>query len=159
MVCWTLSGRLEGGTAQALRITQDYNIPIFNAGSYFDTREFTKEILNFSNKLLDHEKSMAKSIDTLIFEILDSYNILSGMYFTTDKTKELIVKYSEDFLSSEFYPYVMERSINFCKDKDFDYLTHQFIMKMIDAKTKDDKRKIAIFFIPELAKKLLRKGD
>lgn len=30
VVCWTPGGRLEGGTAQALRIAAAYQIPIFN---------------------------------------------------------------------------------------------------------------------------------
>jgi hypothetical protein len=30
VVCWTLGGRIQGGTGQALRIAKDMNIPIFN---------------------------------------------------------------------------------------------------------------------------------
>ena len=33
VICWTPGGRLEGGTAQALRIANALNIPIFNLGS------------------------------------------------------------------------------------------------------------------------------
>lgn len=32
VVCWTVGGKLKGGTAQALRIAKDYNIPVFNLG-------------------------------------------------------------------------------------------------------------------------------
>jgi hypothetical protein len=30
VVCWTLGGKIQGGTGQALRIAKDMNIPIFN---------------------------------------------------------------------------------------------------------------------------------
>ena len=30
VVCWTLGGRIQGGTGQALRIAKDMSIPIFN---------------------------------------------------------------------------------------------------------------------------------
>ncbi|UNI74479.1 hypothetical protein ABNavy4_041 [Acinetobacter phage AB-Navy4] len=33
VICWTPDGKLEGGTAMALRIAIDYDIPIFNLGS------------------------------------------------------------------------------------------------------------------------------
>lgn len=33
VIAWTPGGKLEGGTAQALRIAADYNIPVFNLGS------------------------------------------------------------------------------------------------------------------------------
>jgi hypothetical protein len=36
VVCWTERGRLQGGTAQALRIADDYGIPIHNYGHSFD---------------------------------------------------------------------------------------------------------------------------
>lgn len=36
IICYTKNGKLTGGTAQALRIANDYKIPIFNAGNYDD---------------------------------------------------------------------------------------------------------------------------
>jgi len=32
IVCWTEGGMMKGGTAQALRIAKDLNIPVFNLG-------------------------------------------------------------------------------------------------------------------------------
>lgn len=32
VICWTPNGKMIGGTAQALRIAEAYNIPIFNLG-------------------------------------------------------------------------------------------------------------------------------
>lgn len=32
VVCWTEGGKLQGGTAQALRIAEDYGIPVLNYG-------------------------------------------------------------------------------------------------------------------------------
>lgn len=50
VICWTPGGRLEGGTAQALRIANALNIPIFNLGS---------------NWSFDGLESQVKAIDTL----------------------------------------------------------------------------------------------
>lgn len=33
IICWTPEGKLVGGTSQALRISQDYQIPIYNLAS------------------------------------------------------------------------------------------------------------------------------
>lgn len=33
VICWTKGGKLEGGTAQAIRIAEDHGIPIFNLGN------------------------------------------------------------------------------------------------------------------------------
>lgn len=45
LVCWTPNGELKGGTAQALRLAQDYEIPIFNFGK--NHIEVGKELRNF----------------------------------------------------------------------------------------------------------------
>lgn len=37
IICWTEGGRMLGGTAQALRIAIDYDIPVFNLGRGIDT--------------------------------------------------------------------------------------------------------------------------
>jgi len=39
VLCWTKGGKGSGGTGQAIRIARDYNIPIFDAGSYKDSDE------------------------------------------------------------------------------------------------------------------------
>ncbi len=36
VACYTINGELKGGTAQALRLAQKYNIPIFNYGLIFN---------------------------------------------------------------------------------------------------------------------------
>lgn len=33
VICWTPGGEMKGGTAQALRIAQDYDIPVINLGT------------------------------------------------------------------------------------------------------------------------------
>lgn len=33
VICWTLKGRIQGGTGQALRIANDLGIPVLNLGS------------------------------------------------------------------------------------------------------------------------------
>lgn len=47
VICYTKDGKLQGGTAQALRIAMDYDIKIFNAGSYDDLNEFVNDIKEF----------------------------------------------------------------------------------------------------------------
>ena len=44
VICFTKGGAVVGGTAQALRIAMDYNIPVFNAGLY-KSIEVTREEL------------------------------------------------------------------------------------------------------------------
>lgn len=39
VICWTKKGKGSGGTGQAIRIAKDYNIPIFDAGSYSNIEE------------------------------------------------------------------------------------------------------------------------
>ena len=36
VVCWTEVGQLKGGTAQGLRIAEDYNIPVVNLGKGYE---------------------------------------------------------------------------------------------------------------------------
>lgn len=47
VVCNTKQGKLLGGTAQALRIAMDYNIPIFNFGNYNNIDEARVAFNNF----------------------------------------------------------------------------------------------------------------
>lgn len=49
VVCWTPDGKLEGGTAMALRIAFDYDIPIFNLGSRLGEVEVLKKLRLFLN--------------------------------------------------------------------------------------------------------------
>ena len=46
VVCWTVGGKRGGGTGQALRVAQDYNIPIFDLAlpeALFELKLFIKE--------------------------------------------------------------------------------------------------------------------
>ena len=50
VVCWTPKGELEGGTAQAIRIANSLNIPVFNL--FNDVKE---ECLNFASEIKELE--------------------------------------------------------------------------------------------------------
>lgn len=41
VLCWTVGGKLKGGTAQALRIAKDYKIPVFNFGEKDGFQKFS----------------------------------------------------------------------------------------------------------------------
>lgn len=45
VVCWTKGGKLQGGTAQALRIAEHYEVPIFNLGNEWTLALF-RDMLN-----------------------------------------------------------------------------------------------------------------
>jgi hypothetical protein len=47
IICWTKGGKSQGGTGQAIRIAKNYNIPIFDAGSYSDIDTLKIELKNF----------------------------------------------------------------------------------------------------------------
>lgn len=47
IICWTKGGKGSGGTGQALRIANHYNIPVFDAGMYKDIEEIKKELKHF----------------------------------------------------------------------------------------------------------------
>ena len=47
IICWTKGGKKIGGTAQAIRIADDYNIPVFNMGKYNDIQEIKVELKAF----------------------------------------------------------------------------------------------------------------
>ena len=47
IICYTDRGLGKGGTGQALRIAEYYNIPIFDAGRYSDIKECQKKLLEF----------------------------------------------------------------------------------------------------------------
>lgn len=51
LCCYTKCGKDVGGTAQALRIARDFNIPIFNFGSYEKEIFETKKCLELKNFL------------------------------------------------------------------------------------------------------------
>ena len=51
VICWTKSGRGQGGTGQAIRIAKHYNIPVFDAGGWSDMEEIKFRLREFlSNK-------------------------------------------------------------------------------------------------------------
>lgn len=41
VICWTEGGKLKGGTAQALRMAADFNIPVYNLGDKLTGRLFS----------------------------------------------------------------------------------------------------------------------
>lgn len=47
VVCWTVNGRVKGGTAQAMRIAKDFNVPIYNLFREQDLDNLCKDF-NFS---------------------------------------------------------------------------------------------------------------
>ena len=47
ILCYTDKGQVIGGTATALKIAEDYNIKVFNAGSYNDLNDFRREFYNY----------------------------------------------------------------------------------------------------------------
>lgn len=53
VVCYTEGGIIKGGTSQAIRIAQDYNIPIVNIGS----KSSYEEVLNEVKSLLGVKES------------------------------------------------------------------------------------------------------
>ena len=48
VLCWTEGGKKKGGTAQAIRIAEDYRIPVFNFGSINGLSLFAEYILAVS---------------------------------------------------------------------------------------------------------------
>ena len=46
VICWTPDGKIQGGTATAIRIAMKYNIPIFNLG-VLDKESVLNDIKNF----------------------------------------------------------------------------------------------------------------
>jgi hypothetical protein len=55
IICWTKGGKLTGGTAQALRIANHYNIPVFNCGSYDLAYECIDDLNEFLLKYVGKE--------------------------------------------------------------------------------------------------------
>lgn len=51
LVCWTPSGKIEGGTGQAMRLCQEMDIPIFNIAHYHTAEELVSELKTLVNKL------------------------------------------------------------------------------------------------------------
>lgn len=47
VICWTKGGKGSGGTGQALRIAEFYEIPIFDAGKYETVDEIKAELKKF----------------------------------------------------------------------------------------------------------------
>lgn len=46
IVCWTQGGRIQGGTGQAVRAAEDYQVPVINLGLGLDpAREKLREVL------------------------------------------------------------------------------------------------------------------
>lgn len=50
IICYTKNGKRNGGTGQALRIADAYNIPIFDVGNYSDIFNFKLDFWQFLNE-------------------------------------------------------------------------------------------------------------
>ena len=57
IICWTKNGKEVGGTAQALRIANEYDIPIFNCGVFNDINILKLELKEFLINNTDLEES------------------------------------------------------------------------------------------------------
>lgn len=66
IVCYTDGGKLKGGTAQALRIAADYQIPVFNAGNYANEQDLKAAFNQFYFGLLHKEKMKSKIMDRFL---------------------------------------------------------------------------------------------
>jgi hypothetical protein len=53
IICWTKGGKGQGGTGQAIRIAQYYNIPILDAGNFENIEDFKDAF----NKFWSQKKS------------------------------------------------------------------------------------------------------
>lgn len=58
ILCWTKNGKGSGGTGQAIRIAKAYKIPVFDAGSYENLKDYYNDVINyiygeFKNELSD----------------------------------------------------------------------------------------------------------
>jgi hypothetical protein len=47
IVCWTKNGKGEGGTGQAIRVANEYKIPVFDAGNFSDIKQMAKAFKAF----------------------------------------------------------------------------------------------------------------
>lgn len=55
VICYTKGGKLVGGIAQAIRIANHYNIPVFNMGVYSDINLCRTKLLEFLEPLITFE--------------------------------------------------------------------------------------------------------
>lgn len=51
VICYTEFGKNKGGTSQAIRIANDYNIPVFNAGTYSNLDLFVDDVLRYAKNI------------------------------------------------------------------------------------------------------------
>lgn len=58
ILCWTPNGEVSGGTAQALRIAIDYDIPVFNLGSKSGHVEIIKQFKKFVHEIVYKDNVM-----------------------------------------------------------------------------------------------------
>lgn len=54
VVCWTPKGETVGGTGQAIRIAEHYNIPIVNIGKFSSFSEASNEITRILQEVRSH---------------------------------------------------------------------------------------------------------
>lgn len=58
VLCWTKDGKGQGGTGQAIRIAQHYEIPVFDAGKYGSANEIKSGLKEFliENKVFSEDE-------------------------------------------------------------------------------------------------------
>lgn len=69
IVCYTTGGSGAGGTGQAIRIANRYNIPVFDAGSYSNIEDFENDVLNYARSLLNKNENI-------------NFNCIKGNFWT-----------------------------------------------------------------------------
>lgn len=52
VICYTKDGKLVGGTSQAIKVANHYNIPVFNIGSYNDIEECRLKLWEFLKQFI-----------------------------------------------------------------------------------------------------------
>lgn len=52
VICWTKKGKGVGGTGQAIRIAEHYNIPVFDAGKYDNLEMVREQLKEFFRELV-----------------------------------------------------------------------------------------------------------
>lgn len=73
VVCWTERGKLIGGTAQALKIAKDLNIPIFNMGCYSEGT-ILENFYTFIKGIKIEDKALKENILKDILEEIERQN-------------------------------------------------------------------------------------
>lgn len=57
VVCYTPNGDKIGGTSQAIRLAEQYDIPIFNAGKYENSKDAAHAFNDFYNNIIQQKEA------------------------------------------------------------------------------------------------------